>query len=167
MIKETNALLEKGARYRDWDPLIPFFIGFNYFYFLQENDIASTYLMEASRRPGASPIFASLATKLAYKSQRTENAIVFLEEILKKMNDETLKKEYETRLEALNDVLSLENAVNTYKKKFGRIPGCLDDLIKKGIIQEIPKDPYQGEFYIDPQGTVKTTSEYLLLPYHQ
>ena len=167
MIRETNALLEKGARYRDWDPFLPFSIGFNYFYFLKENDIASTYLMEASRRPGASPIYASLATKLAYKSHRTENAILFIEQILKKTEDETLKKEFEARLEALRAILYLENAVNTYEKKFGRTPKHLGDLIKKGIIQEVPKDPYNGEFFVNSHGVVKSTSEYLLLPYHR
>ncbi len=165
MIQEANTLLQKGARYRDWDWTLPFFMGFNYFYFLQENDKASEYLMEASRRPGASPMYAELAAKLAFKSQRTETAIFFMEELLNKTDDIIFIKEYETRLELLRNMLLLENAVNAYKKKSGRIPRHLDDLIKKGIIQTIPKDPYGGEFYIDPQGAVKTTSESLLVPY--
>ena len=34
MTEETNRLLEKGSRYRDWDWMLPFFIGFNDFFFL-------------------------------------------------------------------------------------------------------------------------------------
>ena len=166
MIRETNALLERGRRARNWDPMLPFFIGFNYFYFLHDDETASTYLMEASRKPGADPLYANLAAKLAYKSNRTEIAIAFLEEMATKTEDEALKKGYEVRIEALRDILFLENAVTAFKKKFGRTPRYLDDLVKKGIIQEKPKDPYGGEFYVDSQGRVKTTTEFKsLLPH--
>ncbi len=166
MIQKANTLLEKGVRYRDWDWTLPFFVGFNYFYFLQDNEKASEYLMEASRRPGASPVYADLAAKLAFKGQRTENAILFMEELLKKTDDVTFRKEFETRLEALRDLLFLENAAKAYKAKFGRVPRHLGDLVKNGIIKTIPKDPYNGHFYLDAQGNVKTTSAYLLLPYN-
>lgn len=164
LYQETNTLLEKGARYREWDSLLPFFIGFNYFYFLQENDKASEYLMEASRRPGAIPIYADLAVKIAYKGRRTENAVIFLQEILNKTEDTTLKKELEMRLEALKGVLHLENAVSRYTIKLGKTPHTLEELIRKRIIPEIPKEPYGGKYYIDAQGTVKTTSESKLMP---
>jgi len=78
MIQETNSLLEKGSKYRDWDSKLPFFIGFNYFYFLQDNTNARKYLLEASRRPNAPQIYADLAAKLAYEKKRTENAISFM-----------------------------------------------------------------------------------------
>lgn len=159
MIRETNALLEKGTSYRDWDWMLPFFIGFNHFYFLQENDKASEYLMEASKRPGASSMLASLATRLAYKGSRTENAIIFLRQILKDTTDEWLKKEYETRLTALEKILFLEKAVTVYNERFEKAPSKLDDLVTAGIIRAVPEDPYGGKFYIDMEGSIKTTSD--------
>lgn len=167
MIQETNTLLERGSHARDWDPMLPFFIGFNYFYFLHDDESAGVYLMEAAKKPGADPMYAGLAAKLAYKSNRTEIAIAFLEEMAKKTDDEALKKTYEVRIEALRDILSLENAVAVFKKKFGRVPQHLDDLVKKGIIEEMPKDPYGGEYFVDSQGRVKTTSESNLLPHRK
>lgn len=159
LIRETNTLLDKGSRYRNWDYVLPFFIGFNYFYFLQENDKASEYLMEAAKRPGASPLYGTLAARLAYKAKRTETAIIFLEEILKKTDDETIKKAYEKRLNALNGILFLEKAVGAYQDKFKNPPEKLGDLLAKNIIREIPQDPYGGKFYIDKDGSIKTTSE--------
>ena len=159
MIRETNLLLEKGTRYREWDWMLPFFIGFNHFYFLQENDKASEYLMEASKRPGASSMLASLATRLAYKGNRTENAIIFLRQILKDTTDERLKKEYETRLTALEEILFLEKAVTVYNERFEKAPSKLDDLVTAGIIRAVPEDPYGGEFHIDTEGSIKTTSD--------
>ena len=159
MIKEANTLLDKGSKYRDWDWMLPFFIGFNHFYFLQENDKASEYLMTASKRPGGSSMFASLATRLAYKGQRTENAIVFVEEMLKEEKNESVRKEFETRLEALKGILLLERAVIVYKDRFGIAPFSLKDLITAGIIAKLPEDPYGGEFYIALDGSIKTTSD--------
>lgn len=159
MIRETNQLLGKGTRYRDWDWMLPFFIGFNHFYFLHENDKASEYLMEASKRPDAYPMLASLATRLAYKGKRTENAIMFIEQMFREEKDESVRKEFETRLEALKGILLLESAVNVYKDRFGIAPFSLNDLITAGIIAQLPEDPYGGEFYIDTDGNIKTTSD--------
>jgi hypothetical protein len=165
LIQETNLLLEKGNRYRNWDWLLPFYIGFNNFYFLHNNDIASEYLMEASRRPNGSPSLASLAARLAYKDKRTEYSILFLEEILKNTTDEVIKNRYKTRLQSLNDILYLEKAVIAFKQKFRHNPDHLDALIQKHIIEKFPVDPYRGKYYIDSQGKVRTTSESMLVPY--
>lgn len=167
MVRETNVLLEKGSKYRVWDWTLPFFIGFNYFYFLQDYDKAAEFLMEASRRPGASPSLASLASKLAFKAKKTENSIAFLEEMIKKTDDESMKKLFETRVEVFKAILVLEQAMDVYRQKFRRSPANVEELVKKKIIVEIPKDPYGGKFSVDSKGAIKTTSEYLLLPYHR
>ena len=158
MVRETNSLLAKGSRYRDWDWMLPFFMGFNSFYFLHENGRASEYLMEGAKRPGGEAL-ASLALRLAVKGNRTENAIIFLQEILKRTKDIATRKEYETRLEALQNIHVLEGAVNTFKDKYSKQPSELKELLAVGIISQIPEDPYGGEFYIDKDGSVKTTSD--------
>lgn len=159
MIEETNHLLEKGSKYREWDPVLPFFIGFNYFYFLQDNLNARKWLLEASKRPDAQPLYASLAGKLAYEKKRTENAISFLEEMSRRTDDETLKKKYEERLIFLHQVLKVENAVEAYKKRFGRNPAGIQALVRTGMLHEIPTDPYGGQLYVNLDGKVRSTSE--------
>ncbi len=166
-LKEANALLAKALRYRTWDWTIPFYLGFNHFYFLQDNEKASEYLMEASRRPGASSLIADLAVKLSYKVNRTENAVIFLETILKRTDDERLREEYETRLLALKRLLYLENGVAFYREKFGREPQGLNELIQRKIIKEVPADPYGGTFHLDAQGRVNSTSNFITLYTHK
>jgi len=159
-IKEANLLLEKALRYRTWDWTIPFQLGFNYFFFLHENEKASEYLMEAARRPGGERGFApTLAARLAYKGRQTENSVLFLEEMLRKTDDEKTRYIYELRLNALKKILYLEKASDVYKKKFHRYPKDLSELVAKKVIQEIPQDPYGGKFYIEADGTIKTTSD--------
>ncbi|KAF0221883.1 MAG: hypothetical protein FD174_214 [Geobacteraceae bacterium] len=158
-IRETNKLLEKGNHYRDWDYWLPFFLGFNHFYFLGDNEKGAEYLMEASKKPGASPLYGHLAARLAYKSNKVENAIIFLENMLEKTDDKTMRKDYETRLKALKAILFLEKGVAAYKEKTGRNPSSLAKLQELGLVEWLPVDPYGGEFYIDKDGSIKTTSD--------
>ena len=158
-VKEANALLEKASQYRDWDWTIPFYLGFNHFYFFQDNEKAAFYLMEAAKRPGSINLLPTLAARLSYQGKKTENAIIFLQEMLKKTEDKNVRWIYERRLTALKAILFLERAVAAYQDRFKKQPQNIDELLAKGIIKTIPKDPYGGNFYIDKDGTIKTTSE--------
>jgi len=37
----------------------------------------------------------------------------------------------------------------------------LHELVKYSIIQEIPSDPYGGVFFLDEDGKIKTTSNFV------
>jgi tetratricopeptide (TPR) repeat protein len=164
MVRETNLLLEKGSRARDWDWRLPFFIGFNYFYLLEENEKAAGYLMEAYRRPGGSPILASIASKLAFKSKRTETAILFLEEIIEKTDDDIEKKRLSARLDALKGIRQLEEAVEKYQTRMKRAPRDLESLVVANVLPDLPRDPFGGRYYLDASGAVRSTTEDLLMP---
>jgi hypothetical protein len=159
MTKETNTLLAKGNRYREWDWTIPFFMGFNEFYFLKDNAKASEYFMEGAKRPDAPSLLTTLAVRMAYKGNRTKIAIVFIQETLKETKDKTTRKELEIRLETLRGVFALEQAIEVYQDKHGKLPRDLKELQDRGIIAHIPAEPYGGEFYIDKDGSVKTSSD--------
>jgi hypothetical protein len=167
MVAEANRLLEKGSHYRDWDWMLPFFIGFNEFFFLENNSKAAEYLMEASRRPEGNPMFASIASRMALKGNKTETAVLFLEELYQKTEDPGLKTHYSTRLKALRARLIIEKAAEIYKKRFGRMPDSVETLVKRNILVRLPEDPYGGSFYLDAEGNVKSTTEQMLMPYRK
>ncbi len=156
--EEANRLLEKGSRYRDWDWILPFFIGFNDFFFLHKDAEAAPYLMEASRRPGGDSILGSIAARLAFKENRTETAIFFLEETARRTDDESLKQRYEIRIQALRSIAVLEKGISLYEKKFGKLPPTIDELVNREILKQLPIDPYGGMYYIAQDGTVGSTS---------
>jgi hypothetical protein len=158
-VSDSISLMKKGSQYRDWDYWLPFYIGFDYFYFLKDSANASSYLMIASKKPGADPFFGFFAARLAYQGKRTENAIVFLEGILKTTKDEAMRKDNEIRLETLKVMLNLEKGASVYKERTGSYPQKLSALVEQHIIARIPEDPYGGEFYIDKDGSIKTTSD--------
>ena len=163
--EDANRLLAKGSRYRDWDWMLPFFLGFNNFYFLQNDAVAAEFFMEASRRPGGDPMLASIASRLAFKEKRTETAIYFLEDITNKSDDVTVKKRFETRIQALRSILVLEKAVKVYKQQFGKVPASVEDLVSRSILSRLPQDPYGGNYYITKEGGVKSSTSKELEPY--
>lgn len=155
----ANALLEKALARREWDWSIPFYLGFNHFYFLQDNQQAAVYLMQASERPGGGGVLAQLATRLLYQEKKTENAVIFLREIIRKTEDERTRTIYQLRLDALENILLLERAVAAFRERFGALPANLSALVTAGMLREIPHDPYGGAFFLDERGDIKTTSE--------
>jgi hypothetical protein len=164
LIRETDALLERGAAARTWDWTLPFYAGFNEFYFLHNNERGSELLMEAARRPGSSPFIPGLAARLAYQGNRTENAIRFLVEFLQTVENPVERKQYETRLEALKGIYLLEQGVKGFENKFQRLPLALQELVDAGLVSALPEDPYGGRFFIAADGSVGTTSELRQVP---
>lgn len=159
LLLQNIDLLDKGSFYRPWDSTLPYYNGFIHFYFFDENEKASEYLMKASRLQKDSSFLASLAARLAYEGNKTENAVVFLSQILEVTTDKNLKEMYSVRLKALRRILFLENGVAAFKKKFGRMPSSLQDLLTYDVISNLPKDPYGGKFYLGKDGKIKTSSD--------
>jgi len=158
MYDEVNTLWEKSMQYRDWDWEPPFYRGFNYFYFLKDYGRASESLQVAALRPTAFPLLDRLATRLAVKGKRTENAIIFIDQMLRKEEDPERRAEYELRLIALKNIYFLEQVVARYVAVKGGRPASLRDLVAEHFISEMPQDPYGGIFYITPEGEIRTTS---------
>ncbi len=151
-------ILKIGMEKRKDDWLIPYWIGFNYYYFLKDKKNAAHYLKEASLRPNASDLVASMSVIASYEGGEIEMAILFLEDMIKRTDDPYKKWKFQVRLDALKKINFLNQAVDRYKKVFKTNPKNIEELVSLGLIDKIPQDPYGGDFYIDESGEVKTTS---------
>jgi hypothetical protein len=156
---EANNLLKKGTEARTWDWQLPFFLGFNKFYFLKDNKAGADYILEAAKRPGAPDFLPTLAARLYHQAQNTGIAIAFLKSFYQTEKSEQIKKLYAVRIDALEKILTIEKAMAEYRKKTKHLPLNLDVLVQAGFLPEIPADPYGGTFYIDKDGSIKTTSK--------
>jgi len=76
-VRETNALLKYVIKYRNWDFKIPFFLGFNYAYFLKDYEKAAVYFKKAAEMTHSS-LFTNLAARYFYEGGETELGITFL-----------------------------------------------------------------------------------------
>ncbi len=157
-IKEVNALLDKGAHYRTWDPWLPFYIGFNYAYFLKDYAAAAPYMQIAAERSG-NPLFTKLAARYFYESKQTELGLIFLHSMIDQVKDKAVRRTYEIRRDALLAVDSIEDAVRAYREDKGHRPANLAELQSAGYLDVIPHDPYNGNFYLDEEGRVRSTSK--------
>jgi tetratricopeptide (TPR) repeat protein len=152
-------LLEYGFAHRTWDWYLPFFLSFDYAFFLKDYAKAGEFLAKAAALNPRAAWFSSLAARYYYEGGRTALALVYLEEMISTARNEAIKKHLITRAEALEKILKLEEAVLIYKQRIHRAPENLEELVRAGILKHIPEDPYGGNFYLDEQGKVRTTSK--------
>jgi hypothetical protein len=73
--------------------------------------------------------------------------------------NEAIKRRLITRAKTFETVLQIEEAIAEYKDRFQTDPEDLGRLVKAGLLERIPDDPYGGNFYLDEQGRVRTTSK--------
>jgi len=156
---KANELLIKAQKHRTQDYKVPYYIGFNYFYFLKDNINGAKYLMQAARLPDCPAYIPGLASRLSVYSLQHRTAILFLKDILQKTQSQSGSKHLSLRLKTLIILDTLEKNVDEFKKKMGYYPKTITDLVEHHIISTIPEDPYGGEFYIFGKGRVFTTSD--------
>ena len=158
-IKEVNALLQYGMKYRDWDYQLPFYAGFNAAYFLHDYAEGARFMQIAAERSG-SPLFAKLASRYFHQARQTDLGVVFLQAVLEQTRDKKLRVVYQTRLAALQAVQLIETAVVQFQQRFNHSPEKLSELVGCGLLVVVPEDPYGGEFYLSDDGAVTSTSRF-------
>ncbi len=159
IIENINKNLETyGLKFcKDWR--IPFFLGFNYFYFLNNPYKGALYLKMASKYPKAPSYIKLLAQKLFAKSGKYDIAIAVTIEEIKQTNDNELKSYLEKRLVSLRNMKLIMDSIERFKRNFRRCPKTVEDLTKTGLLKSIPKDPFGGKYYITKNCLVWTTSD--------
>lgn len=161
MYDRANHLLERSLTYREKEWVFPFFIGFNYFYFLKDSNRGAEYVDMAVKKPGApKTVLTTLASRLYYRSGRTEVGLVLLRDARDHAAGEDEKRLYERRIKAMEGVHAVETAATKYEKIYLRRPRTVMALVKAGLLSEFPKDPYGGTYFIDELGNVTSTSDF-------
>ncbi len=156
--EDANRLLLKGTRYIPENYRIFYYLGFNHFYFLKDNEKGMQYLMEAARRPGCSSYVAKLAARLAAYSFKHRDGIEFLKDMLKNTRDKATYDQFKMRIKTLEIMEYLEQKSTEFHKSYEKYPETLNDLVQTDLIPNIPEDPYGGKFTIMTNGRVYTTS---------
>ncbi len=158
---DANRLLEKGMKHRTWDWQMPYYLGFNHFYFLKDFNKGAEYLMEASRRPGSPNFLPHLAARLSYYGDQAKTGILFLTGIINSTTDERLRASLLLRKKALEGAALIEEGMERFKKDLGRAPQDIAELTAGGYIGTLPEEPYGGQWVILPSGRVFSTSKFV------
>jgi hypothetical protein len=158
MRPEANKLLLKAAQYRtnDYQPF--YFLGFNAFYFEHNAVKAAPYLRRAAALPGAPGFLKGLAARFSLYGNQTKLGIVFLADLLKSTSNPKTHAYLKKRLLTMQKINHIANKVKEFKETRGRFPKNITELVLAGLLRDIPKDPYGGQFAIFDNGRVYTTS---------
>jgi len=83
--------------------------------------------------------------------------VAYFEDLLHREKDPQKLVWIEAKVEWLKTIVFLEDAAREFKRRFGRYPQELSELVKAGIIRDIPKDTFgKGFFWDNKEERVKT-----------
>ena len=159
MPRQAIELLQYGFSHRTWDWYLPFFLSFDYAFFLKDYPKAAEYMAKVAELKPNVVWLPTLAARNFYEGGETALALAYLKEMISTAQNAAMKKHLEIRAEALEKILQMEKAIQIYRERFHKRPEKLEDLVRVGIIEAIPEDPYGGTFYLDKEGRVRTTSK--------
>jgi hypothetical protein len=134
-------ILKKGidANPDSWE--IPYWYGYDNYFYLDDNETASKYFMMAARKPDAPQTNWGLLVNISRESGYYENAYWALKVMYDSARSEKVKTIYAKKLVQLQNVFLIRKAANTYQEEKGNFPTTLDEIVAKGYISEIPEDP--------------------------
>ena len=159
--KIANDLLKYGMRYRTWDWQLPFFAGFNEAFFLKDYAAAAKFYRRAGELSGQT-LFKSLAGRYLQEAGHTRMAIDYLRAMANNARNPAIKKTFEVRIKAFQEVLAIEKARDRFTKNRGVPPSSIGELVVAGYLNKQPVDPYGGRFYLDSHHQVQSTSKFSL-----
>jgi tetratricopeptide (TPR) repeat protein len=158
-VQLASNLMEYGMKYRSWDFSLPFYAGFNYAYFMKDYAKAAEFYKRAAELSG-SELFINLAGRYMYESGKSKMAIDYLTIMEKGASTPSIKKTFQIRLQAIKEGQRIEQARDRFISTIGNAPATVEELLQKGYLAEMPVDPYGGKFYLDPDGSVRSTSKF-------
>ncbi|MDH5640880.1 MAG: hypothetical protein OEY28_06265 [Nitrospira sp.] len=157
----ANPLLERGhaANPRVWN--IPFLLGYNYYFLLANPEKGAEYIMKAAVLPDRPAFLPGLATRLAAEAGKPETALAFLEARLRSTSDPQMKEFFANRMKEViieRDISWLERAVAFYATTYGESPTSLMALVERRIVQQLPMEPFGGEYRLDTKTGIVSSS---------
>ena len=162
MAEESNRLLEKGMQHNPQEWILPFLLGVNYYFEMAEDEKAAEAMAKAARLPGAPESLARLAAKLFVSARSPQQAVELLAKVYEESSDENVRKMLEIRLKETiveRDLQILEQAISLYQANHSHRPERLENLAGPGLLRELPKEPFGGQYLYEPTTGVVRSSE--------
>jgi hypothetical protein len=151
-VEWSNNLLEKGMKANPTFWFLPFYIGYNQFFYLRDYEVAARYMAQASNLPDRPEWVPKLAARLYAQGGNHDTALNFLAMMWEQNRDLRVREALELRMKEVvmdRDIGILDNAVSLYAKQEGTYPHQLSDLVKNGILHAVPTEPFGGVYRLD------------------
>jgi hypothetical protein len=122
-VREANRLLARGIAYHPTEWRNRFYLGYNHFFYLEDNGAAADVLERAVHLEGAPDYLGALVTRLRASSDSLATAALFLQQLIAEAEDGYEKAEY---LKAFDEIETerrariLDDARAAFWKRHGR-----------------------------------------------
>ena len=142
-VQHANMLLRRSFAYHPDDWRNRFYLGFNLFYYLDDNPAAADVLEQASSLPGAPRYLPRLAARLRSESGDLAAAGLFLEELVQTSEDPAARAGYQAALDEVQiewRARSLDRARESYKARHGEDIESVEQLVtgSQPILERLP-----------------------------
>ncbi|PKN50315.1 MAG: hypothetical protein CVU58_01485 [Deltaproteobacteria bacterium HGW-Deltaproteobacteria-16] len=125
----ANTVLTRGMTALPDNYVLPFFAGFNNFYYLDDPLEAARLFHLAAKRPNAPPLLEHLANILSAEGGNIYAALIGLRGMYASEKDEQIKMRYAEEIAAFEKAVTVLNAVQRHEKMTGTPPAALNDLV--------------------------------------
>jgi hypothetical protein len=155
-VRKANDLLRRGIEYHPDDWRNRFYLGFNLFWYLDENDAAAEIIESATQLPGAPLYLRRLVARLKGEGGGgLEVAESFLHGLILEAQTDVEREQYQTALgEIATERMAreLDAARERYQEKHGRDIERVADLLAgpDPVLRALPPEPQGGGWMIEP-----------------
>jgi hypothetical protein len=144
-VRTANRLLERGIAHHPDEWRNRFYLGFNLFFYLTENEAAADQLMAASELPGAPAYLGRLVARLRAETADIDVAETLLWELIQNTEDETIRQGYMAALDEIEiekKARFLDRARAAFNELYGRDITSVDELVSGAhpMLERLP-DP--------------------------
>jgi hypothetical protein len=156
-VDAAQRILARATVARRFDYQPAFYYAFNLLHFKGDAAGASAWMREAAEHlpEGQDRLqMQNLAAIWLDRAGDLDLAIRVVEAMARQSNRSDFRRYLEQRVVRLQMLRELRAAAAAYRQRVGSPPAKLDDLLKAGLIAEIPKVPFGFGFDIDKQGQV-------------
>lgn len=163
---EARKLLEKGVKNFPEDSSLRLFLAYNLSYFHNEHAAAAEHLRIAASLPNTNRYVPEIASRLLAYNRRFDAALALVESFRDNETDPEMRKMFEDRVKEIHReqvLVQVDDAIAAFKKREGRLPNALSEMVAKGDLQKIPEDPMNGVISIGPDGRAISSSSPLRL----
>lgn len=141
------------ARPYDWQPA--FYYAFNLYQIQHKPVEAAEFLRKAAPSVASEDdrnTMENLAAVWFEKGYEPSVANTIIKNMASDTRPGAFRKYLLLRAQRLEQLASLQDAAQRYRTAEGRSPASLDDLVRTGLIESIPVDPFGFGFGIDQKG---------------
>lgn len=157
-VADSNTLLRKAWFHNQDEHRFPMYMGYNYYSNGENKNQAIKWFRAALLDPDAPKrlvwVVDALLSDEDLNSQIQRDSVC---EICEEAEEEFQKKQYCARCEFYIRLIELNEGAKIFKQREGKPMQHISDLVTYGYLDELPREPLGGRWYLNDKGVIVST----------